>query len=52
MDRFTDLFLKKKNELEVAEGKQSVISAQVTNGVAIRMALLYLFATRTTDFPA
>ncbi len=37
---------------EVAEGKQSVISAQITNGVAIRMALLYLFATRTTDFPA
>ena len=37
---------------EVAEGKQSVISAQITNGVAIRMALLYLFATRTTDSPA
>jgi len=27
---------------EVADGKQSVILEQVTNGVAVRMALLYL----------
>jgi aspartate carbamoyltransferase catalytic subunit len=27
---------------EVADGKQSVIMEQVTNGVAIRMALMYL----------
>jgi aspartate carbamoyltransferase catalytic subunit len=29
---------------EVAGGKQSVINEQVTNGVAVRMALLYLIA--------
>jgi len=29
---------------EVADGKQSVITEQVTNGVAVRMALLYLLA--------
>ena len=29
---------------EVAHGAQSVIEEQVTNGVAIRMALLYLIA--------
>ncbi|MFW6278733.1 MAG: aspartate carbamoyltransferase catalytic subunit [Bacillota bacterium] len=29
---------------ETADGKQSVITEQVTNGVAIRMALLYLLA--------
>jgi len=27
---------------EVADGVQSVINEQVTNGVAVRMALLYL----------
>ncbi len=27
---------------EVADGKQSVILDQVTNGVAVRMAVLYL----------
>ena len=27
---------------EVADGEQSVIMEQVTNGIAIRMALLYL----------
>ena len=27
---------------DVADGKQSVILDQVTNGVAVRMALLYL----------
>ena len=31
---------------EVADGPQSVIDGQVTNGVAVRMALLYLL-TRT-----
>ncbi|MFW5976492.1 MAG: aspartate carbamoyltransferase catalytic subunit [Bacillota bacterium] len=31
-------------ESEVADGDQSVITEQVTNGVAIRMALLYLLA--------
>jgi aspartate carbamoyltransferase catalytic subunit len=29
---------------EVAYGPQSVIEEQVTNGVAVRMALLYLLA--------
>jgi aspartate carbamoyltransferase catalytic subunit len=29
---------------EVAHGAQSVIEEQVTNGVAVRMALLYLLA--------
>jgi aspartate carbamoyltransferase catalytic subunit len=29
---------------EVADGKQSVILEQVTNGVAVRMAVLYLLA--------
>lgn len=31
---------------EVADGEQSVILAQVLNGVAIRMAVLYLLSTR------
>jgi aspartate carbamoyltransferase catalytic subunit len=34
---------------EVAYGSQSVIEAQVTNGVAIRMALLYLLAAGPSD---
>lgn len=34
---------------EVAHGAQSVIEEQVTNGVAIRMALLYLIAGRKTS---
>ena len=29
---------------EVADGEQSVILEQVTNGVAVRMAVLYLLA--------
>ncbi len=33
-------------ESSVADGKQSVITEQVTNGVAVRMALLYLLAGR------
>jgi len=33
----------------VADGKQSAITEQVTNGVAIRMALLYLLAGRKMD---
>lgn len=33
-------------ESSVADGEQSVITEQVTNGVAIRMALLYLLAGR------
>ena len=36
-------------ESSVADGKQSVITEQVTNGVAIRMALLYLLAGREID---
>jgi aspartate carbamoyltransferase catalytic subunit len=33
---------------DVADGKQSVILDQVTNGVAVRMAVLYLvLGTRT-----
>src|SRR6056297_1072209 len=36
-------------ESYVADGKQSVITEQVTNGVAIRMALLYLLAGREID---
>jgi len=31
---------------EVADGNQSVILEQVTNGIAIRMASLYLLAGR------
>jgi aspartate carbamoyltransferase catalytic subunit len=31
---------------EVADGPYSVILDQVTNGVAVRMALLYLLAQR------
>ncbi|MEK7682014.1 MAG: aspartate carbamoyltransferase, partial [Chloroflexota bacterium] len=31
---------------DVAHGTQSVIQEQVTNGVAVRMALLYLLCTR------
>jgi aspartate carbamoyltransferase catalytic subunit len=31
---------------EIADGVQSVIEEQVTNGVAVRMALLYLMAGR------
>jgi len=38
---------------EVAAGAQSVITEQVTNGVAVRMALLYLLAgTHGTDLAA
>ena len=29
---------------EVADGKHSVINEQVTNGVAVRMAVLYLLS--------
>ncbi len=36
-------------ESSVADGKQSVITEQVTNGVAIRMALLYLLVGRKMD---
>jgi aspartate carbamoyltransferase catalytic subunit len=36
---------------DVAAGAQSVITDQVTNGVAIRMALLYLLAGVTTPVP-
>ena len=35
----------------VADGKQSVILDQVTNGVAIRMAILYLLAGGRSDAP-
>ncbi len=35
----------------VADGKQSVILEQVTNGVAIRMAILYLLAGGRSDAP-
>jgi aspartate carbamoyltransferase catalytic subunit len=34
-------------ESEVADGSTSVILPQVTNGVAVRMAVLYLLGTRT-----
>jgi aspartate carbamoyltransferase catalytic subunit len=34
---------------DVAYGPQSVIEDQVTNGVAIRMALLYLLASGNSD---
>ena len=30
---------------EVAHGRRSVVEEQVTNGVAVRMAILYLMAT-------
>ena len=33
----------------VADGLQSVIGEQVTNGVAVRMALLYLVTRRMVD---
>jgi len=37
---------------DVAHGAQSVIEEQVTNGVAVRMALLYLLAgTRPEPIP-
>lgn len=36
-------------ESAVADSKQSVITEQVTNGVAVRMALLYLLAGREID---
>ncbi|HLV09374.1 MAG TPA: aspartate carbamoyltransferase catalytic subunit [Halanaerobiales bacterium] len=36
-------------ESSVADGEHSVINEQVTNGVAIRMALLYLLAGRKID---
>jgi aspartate carbamoyltransferase catalytic subunit len=32
---------------DVADSKQSIILQQVENGVAIRMAVLYLLANRT-----
>ena len=31
---------------EVADGPRSLVSTQVTNGVATRMAILYLLATQ------
>ena len=34
---------------EIAQGHQSVINTQVANGVSVRMALLYLLATRTIE---
>ena len=38
---------------EVADGPHSVINRQVTNGVAVRMAVLYLLATRQdAHFPS
>ncbi|MFW5999520.1 MAG: aspartate carbamoyltransferase catalytic subunit [Halanaerobiaceae bacterium] len=36
-------------ESAVADGEQSVITGQVTNGVAIRMALLYLLAGKEVE---
>ncbi len=36
-------------ESSVADSSQSVITEQVKNGVAIRMALLYLLAGREVD---
>lgn len=36
-------------ESEVADGPHSVILPQVTNGVAVRMAVLYLLGTKTED---
>lgn len=36
----------------VADGPQSVILDQVTNGIAVRMAALYLLAGSTETFPA
>ena len=40
----TDYRLQGAAAADVAAGAQSVITDQVTNGVAIRMALLYLLA--------
>ncbi|HXC46658.1 MAG TPA: aspartate carbamoyltransferase catalytic subunit [Candidatus Sulfotelmatobacter sp.] len=34
---------------EVADGSQSAVLEQVTNGVAVRMAILYLLTTGTTE---
>jgi aspartate carbamoyltransferase catalytic subunit len=34
---------------EVADSPESVILAQVTNGVAVRMAVLYLLAGQTGE---
>ena len=34
---------------EVADGSQAVILEQVTNGVAVRMAVLYLLAGASDD---
>ena len=34
----------RRDRADVAAGPQSVITDQVTNGVAVRMALLYLLA--------
>ena len=34
---------------EVADGEQSVILDQVTNGVAVRMAVLYLISGGTNE---
>jgi len=36
-------------ESSVADSEKSVITEQVTNGVAVRMALLYLLAGRKMD---
>lgn len=34
---------------EVADGPYSIILDQVSNGVAVRMAILYLLSGRTSD---
>jgi len=39
-------------ESVIADGKHSVVLQQVEAGLAVRMALLYLFAGETTDGPA
>ena len=39
-------------ESSVADGDQSVILEQVTNGVAIRMAILYLLAGGRSEPPS
>jgi aspartate carbamoyltransferase catalytic subunit len=36
----------------IADGERSVVLEQVEAGVAVRMALLYLFAGETTEAPA
>jgi aspartate carbamoyltransferase catalytic subunit len=39
-------------ESVIADGKRSVVLQQVEAGLAVRMALLYLFAGETADWPA